>query len=111
MIDQEDSDLAVYPYPPIDPIMLGRRIRMARKLAGYESADTFAAVLREKMGVTQGGNPIQGHSIRAIERGDVDASMQLISATIALTGISIDFFNSALRPDVAKAWGEAKGIQ
>lgn len=106
----EDQSDALYPFPPIDARMLGNRLRMARKLAGYESAETFAAVLRERMGVTNGGNPIQGHTLRAIERGDQDATFQLIAATVALTGVDLEWYTPAIRPDVMKLYRDAKGI-
>lgn len=112
MFDAEsEHENQLYPYPPIDPKMAGNRIRMARKHAGYESADTLAAVMRERMGVTVGKVPIQGSSIRAIERGDQDASLSFVAALVALTGVSIDWYIPSYRPDVAEAWKNAKGLQ
>lgn len=104
MFDEEHTqEQGLYPYPPIDPKLLGNRLRMARKEAGYENADTFAAILREQVGVTQGGNPIQGHTIRAIERGDQDATVQLLVAYMSLSNMPMpDWYLAAVRPDLAE---------
>lgn len=102
MDEERQQEQELYPYPPLDAKMLGNRLRMARKDAGYENADTFAAILREQMGVTQGGNPIQGHTIRAIERGDQDATVQLLVSYMALSSMPLpDWYLAAVRPDIA----------
>lgn len=106
-----DSEPSSSPYPPIDRRMLGERLKFARRHCGYESADTFASVLSERMGVTVGGTPIRGHSVRAIERGEQDASFAYVAAVVALTGVSHSWLLPALRADVADGWRKAKPLQ
>lgn len=61
----------------VDPLALGRRIRGARTLAGYESTAAATAAVADRLGIH-----VSDRTLYSVERGEQEATWELLVALV-----------------------------
>lgn len=91
--------------PLVDKVQMGRLIRAARIVAGYDRVDDAAEAISEMTGTT-----MSSRTLYALERGEQTISLEQMIAVVMTFRPPGDivFFEGGTRPDVQQMFGATR---
>lgn len=103
MHDEETGDFLA-PQNVVDKVVLGRRLRALRVLAGFDRVTDLVTILRAQYGVD-----VSDRTVYAIERGEQMPHLDFIVAVLAACNEMPQYLGAAVRGDVHQKYMEQRG--